>query len=102
MTYKQYLNSDKWKNLRKQVFERANRKAGEQHALGICEECGYKPWKPCLQVHHINYDNVFHEKLSDLILLCPNCHRARHKIKKGQKGAEPIENKERAGVNGNV
>jgi predicted HNH restriction endonuclease len=81
MTYKQYLNSSKWQQLRQQVFNRARKNANSNNKLGVCERCGYTPWKPCLQVHHINYNNVFNEKLEDLILICPNCHKEMHRQK---------------------
>lgn len=76
MTYKQYLRSDKWQKIRQAVFERALKNANCNNRHGICERCGYQPWKPCLQLHHKNYDSVYHERLEDLILLCPNCHKA--------------------------
>jgi hypothetical protein len=36
-----------------------------------------------LQLHHKNYDYVFHEEehLECLILLCPRCHKAEHEGK---------------------
>lgn len=75
MTYKKYLRSEKWQKKRQAVFERALKNANSDNKFGVCERCGYKPWKPCLQVHHKTYDNVFNEPLEDLELLCPNCHK---------------------------
>lgn len=75
MNYKAYLKSPEWQALRKQVFERALRNAGSTNLHGVCEKCGYEPWKPCLQVHHKDYSRIGKEKLEDLILLCPNCHK---------------------------
>lgn len=73
--YKRYLHSPHWQELRRQVFERALQNAGSTNLHGVCERCGYEPWRPCLQLHHISYDRVGAERLEDLILLCPNCHR---------------------------
>ncbi len=78
MTYKQYLHTDKWKQKKAEVFKRALTNANSNNLHGVCEQCGYEPWKPCLQVHHVTYDNLYNEKLEDLILLCPRCHKAKH------------------------
>lgn len=53
MTYKQYLHTDKWKQKKAEVFKRALTNANSNNLHGVCEQCGYEPWKPCLQVHHI-------------------------------------------------
>ena len=74
--YRDYLKSPEWQQLRQKVFQRALRNAGSNNLHGICERCGYQPWKPCLQLHHKTYENIYHEKLDDLILLCPRCHAA--------------------------
>lgn len=79
MTYKQYLKSDKWRLKRQEVFNRALKNANSNNKHGVCEKCGYEPFKPCLQVHHLSYDNIFNERLKDLILLCPYCHKEVHK-----------------------
>lgn len=84
MTYKAYLRSPAWQKLRRAVFDRAVKNANSKNRFGVCEKCGYEPWKPCLQVHHRNYDHVFGEKLEDLILLCPCGHKAEIKSKNVQ------------------
>lgn len=58
------------------MFKRALHNAGSHNLHGVCEQCGYEPYKPCLQVHHKTYDRIFREELDDLILLCPKCHKA--------------------------
>lgn len=73
--YYNYLRSDKWQEKRKAVFERALKNANCNNLHGICERCGYKPWKPILQVHHLTYERLYDEDLSDLMLVCPRCHR---------------------------
>ena len=78
MTYRQYLNcSDDWKATKKQVFERALQNANCTNRFGICEKCGYQPYKPCLQVHHKSYGENMN-RLDNLVLLCPRCHKAEH------------------------
>lgn len=64
--YKKYLESDKWK--RKKARLRAER--GNK-----CEKCGLRRR---LETHHLTYDRVFKEKLSDLQILCRRCHREVH------------------------
>ena len=74
LRYRNYLLSDAWQQKRKAVFERAQRNANTNNRLGVCEKCGYKPWKPNLQIHHLTYERIYNEPLDDLILLCPRCH----------------------------
>jgi len=66
--YHEYLLSEKWASLRiKKIAE----------AGGKCQMCNKNV---SLQVHHRTYDNIFNEKLSDLIVLCKYCHKKFHNI----------------------
>jgi hypothetical protein len=67
--YKQYLKSERWKDLREVVLKRCN------HQCGTCMN---KRW---LQVHHRTYDRVGHELLTDLIVICKRCHDKLHRRK---------------------
>jgi len=40
---------------------------------GECEVCGVVPYR--IEVHHKHYNTLGRENPSDLILLCPECHR---------------------------
>lgn len=61
-----YLKSKRWTKLRR-------RKLKEQDFK--CNRCGaIKP----LQVHHVDYKNVFDVTLSDLEVLCVPCHAKEH------------------------
>jgi hypothetical protein len=64
--YYEYLQSDEWDQKRKAKLKEAKYR---------CQLCN-KDSK--LSVHHRTYDNVFHEKLSDLIALCEKCHEKFH------------------------
>lgn len=85
--YRRYLFSEKWKQKRQLVFDRARKNANTDNKFGICERCGYKPWKKCLQVHHLTYEHLFDEPLEDLILLCPKCHKELTEEAKSSKNA---------------
>ena len=63
-----YLQSDHWKKTRKTALQRADYK---------CQLCGRRNLK--LNVHHNNYENLEHEHMSDLIVLCDDCHTIHHK-----------------------
>lgn len=67
--YAAYLKSSKWRNKRKKLFAIRGK---------ICEDCGSKRK---IQVHHITYDRIFNERLSDLKVLCEKCHKDTHGIK---------------------
>lgn len=63
--YKDYMNSEKWKIIRKKVIDKYN---------GMCFYCK----EPGNDVHHKYYDNFGNEPLSDLVLLCRKCHEEEH------------------------
>lgn len=64
--YDLYLVSDKWKTIRKKAIESSNSK---------CINCGSKN---NLQVHHNTYDRLGNEDLTDLAVLCKECHVLAH------------------------
>lgn len=77
--YYAYLQSPQWQELKRQATERSRRNANSNNIHGVCEKCGYEPWRPILQLHHKNgYKNIFHETLDELELICPQCHRKAH------------------------
>jgi hypothetical protein len=69
--YSEYLKSDEWKQITKAKREEAGNK---------CQLCNNGNFT--LHVHHRTYDNIFHESLSDLIVLCENCHAKFHDMAK--------------------
>ena len=64
-TYCMYLVSLRWKARRQQRFLRDQ---------GRCQDCGAR----ATEVHHLTYDRLFEELLSDLISLCRQCNKIRH------------------------
>lgn len=50
------------------------RKAVLQAAGFRCRRCG----APATEVHHETYKRIYKERLSDLTVLCSNCHEAVH------------------------
>jgi len=68
MPYKEYLQTEHWKGVRKRALSRANYK---------CQLCGSKE---TLNIHHNTYDNRGCEKDEDLIALCQNCHGRYHDV----------------------
>lgn len=63
--YVKYLRSDKWKRKRLALGFKRN---------FTCELCGSYS-KDSFEVHHKTYTHIFKEPLSDLMFLCPECHR---------------------------
>lgn len=68
MSYKQYLQSEHWKELRETKLMESN---------GRCQKCKRTS---NLQVHHLTYDRKGCERLSDLMVLCERCHEKEHKL----------------------
>lgn len=62
-----YLNSRHWQRR----AQRARRMAGY-----MCQRC--KREGVPLDVHHRNYEHLFHERASDLVVLCRKCHERMH------------------------
>lgn len=72
MPYKEYLQTEHWKNKRKSTLKKAKYK---------CELCNSKD---NLNVHHKTYENRGCEMSRDLIVLCEKCHSKFHdKLKDG-------------------
>lgn len=61
--YQRYLASREWALLREAVRERAN---------WTCERCKQLP---IAATHHLTYERVGHEELTDLQAVCGPCHR---------------------------
>jgi hypothetical protein len=65
--YTEYLGSDTWKKIRKEVIKRNN---------GKCQACGLEQ---SLNVHHTNYSpSILGGKIKGLYLLCVHCHDEVH------------------------
>lgn len=64
--YEKYLRSQQWFTIREQALEFHGR---------CCGSCGSKIG---LQVHHKTYDNLYHETMADLMILCKPCHKDHH------------------------
>ncbi|MBK7366199.1 MAG: HNH endonuclease [Nitrosomonas sp.] len=67
--YEIYLKSTHWKLKRWQ--KKLQHRFTHLGRIG-CEKCG-NPKR--LTIHHVNYKNLWHEPLSDLQIICWNCHR---------------------------
>jgi 5-methylcytosine-specific restriction endonuclease McrA len=64
--YDQYLRSQQWDLIRKQVRTKYK---------NTCQEC-FKAGK--VEVHHKTYERIGAEHLDDLVALCRTCHKALH------------------------
>lgn len=65
--YNEYLQTEHWKTISKEYKDK----------YGKCQLCGSTKG---LNVHHNNYDCLFHETDKDLIVLCSECHKKFHDI----------------------
>lgn len=72
MSYREYLQSNHWREFRQQIFK--NRKQ--------CQACGKKLGKGIFNIHHKNYLCLGKEVDSDVLVLCQYCHNQKHKHKK--------------------
>lgn len=76
MNYKDYLQTDHWKNFRQRVYSQK-----KNRACRICQR------SERLNIHHKMYKDkhgsiLFRETLAQIIVLCQECHYAWHKYRK--------------------
>lgn len=64
--YRDYLQSDEWAERRAYMLDRSDYQ---------CSECGRATE---LEVHHLTYKRIGNERISDLLVLCRDCHGRRH------------------------
>ena len=67
VVYSKYIRSPAWRALRCKVIGRSG---------GDCERCGV--W-PVVNVHHLTYERLGSEDLSDLQGVCSKCHQELHR-----------------------
>lgn len=70
ITYREYLLSKHWRNLRLRFYRRNKNRV-------YCSRCKRKNIQ--LHLHHKTYIRLGKERLLDLELLCKYCHRQEHK-----------------------
>lgn len=70
--YRAYLRSERWQELRLLVLLRDDHR---------CRQCGAIDR---LEVHHLTYERLYHEALSDVVTLCRTCHRDADKGRQAQ------------------
>lgn len=70
MDYQDYLKTPEWQEIRREALRRA------KNRCQICNSSDY------LHVHHRTYENKGDEDLSDLTVLCSDCHQIFHQAGK--------------------
>jgi len=63
-----YLQSDHWQKIKKEAL---------REAKGLCQLCNKDQF---VNVHHRTYENLGHEDIKDVIVLCLDCHSKFHVI----------------------
>jgi predicted HNH restriction endonuclease len=66
----EYLASERWKETRQRaIIAHGN----------VCLDCGERGSRYySLDVHHLTYERLGNEPVTDLVVLCRTCHRVRH------------------------
>ena len=68
LNYTEYLKTRHWSIVRRLAIQRAN---------SCCSVCD-SPYS--LQVHHLTYENLWHEYANDITVLCDTCHAMLHGV----------------------
>lgn len=80
--YTIYIDSDKWRCVREQkIFEAGNK----------CFNCESRN---NLQVHHHSYNSLGNEAMTDLTVLCSECHLLLHDLRKARKSPKSRKSRE--------
>lgn len=66
--YREYLKSPYWKAIRRRALIAAG------HRCQICHKTDK------LEVHHVTYERLGHERPEDLLALCGRCHAEQHDL----------------------
>lgn len=73
-----FYSGEHWRN-KKQDFKNYLRKVGlNTRRCYACDVIGKRT-----HVHHVTYERVHEEKMSDLVILCEPCHQELHTIQRG-------------------
>ena len=77
-SYKDYLKSEHWINLRKRFYNSKKvKRIKEVYNKVLCEFCyGYEN----LNLHHRTYKRIGCERLDDLVIVCKECHYHIHQF----------------------
>ena len=77
--YEKYISSKEWKIKRDYLIEKTYSTEcpdqSDRYGNYRCQECGWFFQKNQLQVHHLHYNTLGHEKEKDLIVVCERCHK---------------------------
>jgi Na+-translocating ferredoxin:NAD+ oxidoreductase RnfC subunit len=65
--YRNYLNSDHWHDFKTMIKVKYG-----------CIKCGVCGSTKNTNIHHLNYNHLGKEKLSDVVVLCRYCHKKYH------------------------
>jgi len=81
--YAEYLLSPEWCRLRNAVLERDY----------YCRCCHVNL---SVDAHHLTYVRIFHERLTDLVGVCRDCHKTIHEELEAKKNGGAIEGRQAA------
>jgi 5-methylcytosine-specific restriction endonuclease McrA len=73
VNYEKYINSKEWRDVRDKYFS--------SNMPQKCMACNKQKQKG-FHIHHATYKRLGMEYLSDLRLLCPECHQGIHDLQK--------------------
>jgi hypothetical protein len=77
--YELYLKSAHWIKLAETTKTQRPRCEGADCPLGrISRAKSRERFRHDLEVHHLNYGNLYHEQADDLQVLCFKCHKRKH------------------------
>jgi hypothetical protein len=79
MPYQEYISSAYWRRVRAATLLAHNQECMADHCENYDRALGSSM---SMHVHHLHYNNRGHERLDNLIVLCPDCHATVHNGKR--------------------
>ena len=73
--YQQYLQSEQWRRKRAKKLRQA------RYKCQYCDKTGVS-----LQAHHLTYERLYRERMSDLAIACEDCHKIADEVRRFNKG----------------
>jgi hypothetical protein len=70
--YGKYLETPNWRRLRLKILRR------NKTRCEVCLKAGFDPVRKAQHVHHLTYERLFFERVTDLAAVCFTCHAILH------------------------
>jgi 5-methylcytosine-specific restriction endonuclease McrA len=79
--YKKYIKSKRWAKKRAKKLSQTSQTKPSGVILYQCDRCRNEFPAISIEIHHMTYKHLKHERMRELAVLCKNCHAQVHSDK---------------------